>query len=106
MKEWLENIKQGDEVIIAGRDSRRIAKVSRTTQTLIIADGSRFNKSYGQQVGVDDFYSSSIHEATPEIKARTLEQMKRRKIVTRLESIRWKDVSTEILEKIAELIKT
>lgn len=107
MKEWLENIKQGDEVIVASNGPGRgtaVCRVERLTRTQIIVAGLKFRKGDGIQIGGDKYWYCTLHQATPELKAEVVEKNRRQRIINRLETIRWKDVSTEILEKIAELI--
>lgn len=105
MKDWLETIKAGDEVIVVNNYHQSVVRVDRTTPTQLVIGSIKYNRRTGRRVGADIWNTDSLSEATPEVVTKVREQMKRRKIINRLETIRWKDVQTDILERVAELIK-
>ena len=111
-RNWLENLKVGDEVLISGgtlvgRD--RLGKVSRFTKTQIIVnvDGheDRFKKGSGSSVGDHGYYSTFLREATSESIAAYKEELYRVVFQNKIRNLSWNDVPLDILKQIRELIE-
>jgi hypothetical protein len=101
---WLDNLKEGDEVAVRSGyvyASHTIKIIERTTKSQIMVSGMKFWRESGSGVG----YQSSpvrIVEPTPEIR----EEIKRRACVDKIQAFAgWHNLSTEVLEKVVELIK-
>lgn len=54
-QEWLQGLKVGDRVVVAGPTGRAMATVERITKTRVMVNGLAFNRTRGTMVG-----SSSI----------------------------------------------
>ena len=102
MKEWLNDLKPGDQVILGssahtGVDS--IGKVERLTKTQIVIKGSsiRYRRIDGRRIGASCWYESWICQATQEKIAEITEAKKRRTLIGKLNTMRWGDLNTEAL---------
>ena len=81
MSTWLESLKVGDRVIIAGYfRGDRLAVVNRMTATQIIAGNSRFRRKDGILVGSDSYNRTRLLPPTPE----RLEKIERRETIESL----------------------
>lgn len=73
-REWLDGLKAGDEVNLRGSFERVgcIASVERVTATQIVlaGRGGRYRRKNGRLVGGTGWGVPSIHEATPEVRAK------------------------------------
>ncbi len=63
---WLQDLKEGDHVIVAGQSNKRLAKVERTTKTQIILahSSARYRKSDGYRLGGSAWSFSCLRKAT------------------------------------------
>jgi len=67
-KEWLENLKVGDRVIVESSNNPRLEKVERITKTMIILHKhSRFDKKWGSLMGGGVWCSTRIVEPTEKV---------------------------------------
>jgi hypothetical protein len=58
-KDWLQELKPGDEVAVDHGRRRIIEEVERVTATQIVVGGTRFNRQTGDAIGVKGRWSSS-----------------------------------------------
>lgn len=67
-KQWIENLKPGDKVIVRGRWRAEIAEVDRITPTgRIVINGTTFNPDGSERGGNSCYNRATIAEATPEL---------------------------------------
>lgn len=106
MRESLENVKVGDEVIEISRWVRKIAKVQKVTKTqIIVSECGRYRKKDGIMVGsCADFWPCSIRLP----KEGEIEEMKRLAIVidvlSKVRMMSDKDITYEQAVKIKEVL--
>lgn len=104
--ENLEDIKVGDKVILYRRfQDRTVCKVERLTKNFIIVEGRKFRKKDGFESGDCGIYVSSIGRATEQVIAEIEEENKRDAIISYIRNCRLSTLSTDVLEKVYELIK-
>jgi hypothetical protein len=104
---WLDELKEGDEVIVAGDRiySDSISKVQRLTKTQIILEkGGKFRRDNGSCLPYDAWHYTFLEEATEERKAAIRVANKRHGILKLIREFDWSSLSTEVLEKVVELI--
>lgn len=104
-KEWLANLKVGDEVVVDSSTSLcgglSIVKVERLTKTLIsVSDGRRYRRSDGIAPG-DGYSRSHIEEPTDEIR----EKIRRQKSATWLSRVKWDQLPTQTLSQVIEIVQ-
>lgn len=103
-REWLENLKAGDRVIVGGRDGNHISMVVRVTKTLIILGApaikgnTRFRKNGTSGTGFDTFY---LQEPTQELE----DQIKQAAIVRLLSRYDWKKLALPELNAVWGIVK-
>ena len=106
MRESLENVKVGDEVIEISRWVRKIAKVQKVTKTqIMVSEYGRYRKKDGIMVGCcSDFWPRSIRLP----KEGEIEEMKRLAIVcdvlSKVRVLSDKDITYEQAVKIKEVL--
>lgn len=65
------DVKIGDQVIVNppsyGTRCRKVCQVEKVTATQFAADGYRFTKSNGWQIGGDQWHPATVKAATPEL---------------------------------------
>lgn len=105
-KEFLENIKAGDEVLLSGggwgQAKKQVLIVSRTTKTQIIIGSSRYNKKSGYPVGSSCGSwdrPNSIGPVTDKDKA----DIKRSSAINMLKKTEWENLHDGTLFEIARL---
>lgn len=98
----LENIKEGDEVVVYGGWQKRIRKVEKITPSGLIKVGGNFYYDSGSQRGGDVWSKTSILLATPELKKQIEEETAIRKASNILTSYAVRDYETAV--KIIELL--
>ena len=120
-KEWLQNLKVGDEVLYTPslnsyKRNKSLEKVGRITKTLIILEnGNRFNKSTGYAPGDTWFRFGSIDKATTEDKEKIdyvkfvtglIKEINQYGIVTvNITTLEQFKVHQKVLEEIVKLLK-
>jgi hypothetical protein len=106
--EFLKTLKAGDEVAVANSTgsgySYSIERVERVTNTLIMVDRKRFRRTTGTQTG-ESYHRAWLVEATPELKAEIAEAKKRRILINKIESVKWRQVETSVLEQVDALLQ-
>ncbi len=106
--EWLQNLKPGDKVIsrstaLGAMDT--IETVDRVTPSQVIVRGSKYWRKNGEIVGNKSSWNSHwIAEATPETIEKVEIAFKRLRLTRLLDGTRWRDLPTETLETVAELL--
>jgi hypothetical protein len=101
-KEWLQQLKPGDRVIVEARWQNAIMTVDRLTKTqIILKNRLRFRKSDGGLVGGDSYNNSSIHSPS---KQRVGDIMHSR-ACEEIGKVKWKMLSLETLDKVLELVE-
>jgi len=106
MKEWLENLKVGDTVIVSGRNEL-VCTIERMTKTQIVLKDNftKFNRKTGRSVGNDSWSTSYIFEPTEKEIKRITEETTRRNIINKLSRIEWKNYTTESLLNIMDNVQ-
>jgi len=99
-KEWLENLKAGDEVAFDGHIQQRLVSVTKVTAKQIVVGHLRFWKSNGSMVGGHSLSPCWIIEPTKEIKERIL----RRDLCKKLRGFDFHTLDTGVLSAILDLI--
>lgn len=104
--EWLGSLQVGDLVIVESTHIggiKHLETIGRLTATQIILDNTtaRYRRTDGYRIGPYAYHRSWIEKPTPEARA----EIKHQEIVDQLKAIRWKELSLEILERVAELVK-
>lgn len=104
---WLENLKVGDEVAVyhsAGFYGRHeIVAVRGETPKYFQVGGYRYRKADGHQAG--DYWASCLVELTPELRAELADAARRRVLTNKIESVRWRDISTTTLEAVCAALE-
>ena len=83
----------------------RAAKIDRISKTMIFVGNDRFNKTTGLKVGSDAWNSSWIKTATPERLEEIRRASHRRKLLGKIQGVIWKHSSTEVLERVCEILE-
>lgn len=97
-KEWLQNLKPGDLVLISGETR---AKVVRLTKTLIILDNKlRFKKSNGREPGDHSWGWVDIQQPTQD----AIDQISQRDLAEYFRQYPWKSVSLKSLRSVYSLV--
>ena len=106
---WIDNLKEGDSVIIAGsRDQLdNISKVERLTKTqvVLINTSSRFRRSDGGLIGASVWNTQSLEMATPERIEKIKIANRRCELIYFVSNTAWNEVSSEKLEEIVKTVK-
>ena len=110
---WINNLKEGDEVIVSGRfNTYNYGKVLRTTRTLIILEnpynhneGRRYKKENGFMLGSDIWNTERIIMPTQEIKDKILLNKKVLELRNLIEKTAFIDLGINNIEKIIEIFK-
>lgn len=119
-KEWLQNLKVGDKVIIAGNYGNKAIKiVSNVTPKQIVIEVNRFKDNDGKEQIVnsrywkkdgflvcgDMFVSDMLREATPEAMIKFEEERYRAVFRNKLDHLSWADVPLDRIKEIREIIE-
>jgi hypothetical protein len=80
--EWLQNLKEGDEVGISDRHSINFSKVTRTTVTQIHVGHSKFNRR-GDLIGAGKWDTVSLVRPTEELKTQVRSRRIRQSVLNR-----------------------
>ena len=106
-QEWLSTLKVGDEVAVYHSGSFygrwEFLPVSGETAKYFKVGGYRYRKDNGREAG--NAYSSSIQEATTELKAEQLEKQLRMKLTRRLDAHKWGSEPTATLQAVVSMLK-
>ncbi len=109
-KEWLKNLKTGDEVAVdsamyGAGSVWSIYKVSHTTATQIHVamrnSVTKYRRESGREIGGDTYHSTEIVPVTDEIRA----GIKRHKLLASLRAVKWETLTTAHLESVVEIVK-
>ena len=108
-KEWLQNLKPGDKVIVKRQRYRGdiIGVVERITKTLLILEnGTRFRRRDGNTPG-DGYYSSLqwLREYSQEEGERIEREQTVRRMVCTLNNIQWENLPLNVLLQVEALVK-
>lgn len=101
MEDWLQKIKAGDEVCVCQYEGKSIAKVYRTTNTMIITErGDRFSKIFGRAVGSQGYSRVRIIELTDRLR----QEIEREDICSLIRYCNYEYFSIANLRKIKKII--
>lgn len=102
-KEWLEGLKAGDKVVVHGRHYNHILDIARLTPTqFVLSDGSRFSRKDGYKIGsANNFYGRNY---IGQITAKILDDIKREKLLSIIDKVNLKLLSSNKLESIVEIL--
>jgi hypothetical protein len=107
-REWLDGLKEGDEVVLVSHHARRrIARVARVTKTQIVvgAVGMKFRRQDGRMVGGDAWTRSRISKPTPELRARVEEEERHSRALYAISVADFAKMPLERLERIVAIIR-
>lgn len=104
-KDWLQELKAGDEAIVDSRNSSSVQVVGHVTRTMIVLqDGTRFQRRAGQQIGGDTYYWATLRQCTPEAKAKVLAERRQARLAQKMREVIWNKVSLDKLERIVAIL--
>lgn len=104
MKE-LKDLVVGDDVLVRGMYSRRIAKVDKVTETQIIVNNARFKRDSGWQCGIDRWDRKSISVPTEKEISDVKEENLRKTLIYSISSFDFKRLSTDELKQVYNIVK-
>lgn len=87
-KEWLENLKAGDRVIISVNSSHSLATVSRVTATQIVIKNTtglgvdydvKYSRERGYKISSDKWHSEILEIPTPDLLEKIEERIDRKR---------------------------
>lgn len=100
MDNWIEDLKEGDTVIIGGHGAGRfssIGKVSRITKAQVIVGTTKYRKTDGWQVGGDMWSRTFLRKADPAQIQKVKDRQLKMKIVHKLADQDWNNFSLQSL---------
>jgi hypothetical protein len=104
MADWLETLKEGDEVVVSGPWSGlSLERITRASATQVAVGATKFRRSDGRQVGGKGYRFPTIKEPTPELRQKIAHD----RVASKLAGMRpesWRALPLETLEAIAALI--
>lgn len=109
-KGWLQKIKVGDMVVIAGGNSwtpPSVVKVERLTKTQIVVVGSdiKYRRNNGRAIGGCAWSTTWVREATIEKIAEIGQAQAKRKAINYLGDMSWSNLPLESLQVIVETVR-
>ena len=104
MKE-LKDLVAGDDVLVEGSSSRRIAKIDKVTKTQIVVNNARFRRDSGWQCGSDSWYKKSISVPTEKEISDIKEENFRKEFLYAISSFDFKRLSTDELKQVYNIVK-
>lgn len=104
MKE-LKDLVAGDDVLVRGLHSRRIAKVNKVTKTQIIIDNARFRRDSGWQCGGDSWNRKIISVPTENEISDVKEENLRKILINTISSFNFERLSTDELKQVYNIVK-
>lgn len=105
MKE-LKDLVAGDDVLVEGSSSRRIAKIDKVTKTQIVVNNARFRRDSGWQCGGDRWNVRKISVPTEkEISDVKKEENLRKTLIYAISSFDFKRLSTNELKQVYNIVK-
>lgn len=104
MKE-LKDLVAGDDVLVRGMHSRRIAKVDKVTKTQIVVNNARFRRDSGWQCGGDSWNRKSISVPTEKEISDIKEENLRETLIYSISSFDFKRLSTDELKQVYNIVK-
>lgn len=100
-KDWLDNLKVGDLVIVSYTHDMIFCKVQRITKTMIITERGRYNRQSGWQVGGGSWTTANLVEPTEE----RIAEIKHKSLHRKLSNFNFKDLPLESLQEIKKIIQ-
>lgn len=104
MKE-LKDLVAGDDVLVEGSFSRRIAKIDKVTKTQIVVNNARFRRDSGWQCGSDRWNIRRISVPTEKDISDVKEENLRRTLIYTISSFDFKRLSTDELKQVYNIVK-
>jgi hypothetical protein len=103
----LKTAKEGEVLLLKSRDSSSVAIIERTTQTMIVAKGRRFNRE-GREKGERGFgwHYTYLKITTPEEALEVRNENERRNKINRLTEFKWKDLTLDQLRQVSALLES
>lgn len=103
-REWLENLKPGDEVVakpLSAVRANSIERVERTTKTLIVlSTGERFRRQDGRSLHGTAWSRVYLSPPTPE----RVGEIRRAALVSRLRGYPWEGLPLAVLDNIRGIL--
>ena len=104
MSSWLEQLRPGDNVIVAFEHGREVNQVSRLTKHGIVVGSSRYRKQDGKLCGASVWEHRCLQEATSDRVATVRRANHHKRLSGALSRVNWQDVSFSLLQQITQLI--
>ena len=104
MKE-LKDLVAGDDVLVRGMHSRRIAKVDKVTKTRIVVNNARFRRDSGWQCGGNRWNVRRISVPTEKEISDVKEENLRKTLIYAISSFDFKRLSTDELKQVYNIVK-
>lgn len=105
MKE-LKDLVAGDDVLVEGSSSRRIAKIDKVTKTQIVVNNARFRRDSGWQCGSDSWNIRRISVPTEKDISDVKEENLRRTLIYTISSFDFKRLQTDELKQVYNIVKS
>lgn len=107
--EWLKNLRAGDTVIVelsGAYRSQSVKKVDRVIPTQIIIGSTKYNKSYGREIGggSNRWNHYYLSEATPAKVQQVRDDNRRNNLAFKLRDMQWAQLPLATLEAIDALL--
>ena len=100
-KAWLASLKVGDEVAVTGSYTTTIARVTRTTATLIIIGDTRYRRDNGRETPNHAWHNDYLKPATAAVRA----EIEERKLRARSENISFRELSLDKIRRILAIVE-
>ena len=104
MKE-LKDLVAGDDVLVVGMSSRRIAKIDKVTKTQIVVNNARYRRNSGWQCGGDRWNIKIISVPTEKEISDIKEENLRETLIYSISSFDFKRLSTDELKQVYNILK-
>ena len=106
-KQWIKELKVGDEVIVESggwRHHRSIEKVEKINKVTIRVCGSLFSIDSGYERG-DGWHMATLYQCTPQAKEELRIEREKDRIASHLIGFPWSRLSYENLLKVYNIVK-
>lgn len=106
MSDFRDTLKPGDKVITDTGYVRSVETVEKITKHHIILAGSesKWHRRRMGRVGSGTWDRDQLREATPQALAELREQIRRGRLVRRIEEIKWSSLPTATLTAVVDLV--
>jgi hypothetical protein len=102
---WLDELKVGDEVVVSGRHSKYIDKITKVMPMSVEVGNRRYRKTDGIERSDDIWDRTHIIECTPERKEAIRNRDRRIRMANHCRGTDWNKLDNERLERIVAILK-